>query len=65
MCTTGSVRLVDGESSYTGRVQVCIGGRWGTVANEDWGTEDAKVVCRQLGLLDIGKCEIELVDVFN
>ena len=56
VCTTGSVRLVDGESSYTGRVQVCIGGHWGTVANEDWGTDDAKVVCRQLGLLDIGEC---------
>lgn len=44
-----------GETSYEGQVQVCIYGHWGTVANEDWGPTDARVVCRQLGFLDIGE----------
>lgn len=55
VCNSGDVRLFGGESSYTGRVLVCIGGHWGTVTNENWGTSDARVVCRQLGFLDTGE----------
>ena len=51
-CSDDSVRLVDGDNynATSGRVEFCVGGRWGTVCNEAWGEDEADVVCQQLGL---------------
>ena len=48
-CTSGDVRLVGGSGDYEGNVQVCINETWGYVCDNSWDSEDAKVVCRQLG----------------
>jgi hypothetical protein len=49
-CEHGNVRLVDGNSTLEGRVEFCTQGLWGAITTSNWDVNDAKVVCRQLGL---------------
>ena len=49
-CTNGELRLVDGSNSNEGRVEICNNHAWGTICDDDWGTTEARVACRQLGL---------------
>ncbi|XP_064604274.1 scavenger receptor cysteine-rich domain superfamily protein-like isoform X1 [Liolophura sinensis] len=44
-----NVRLVGGINLASGRVEVRTKAGWGSVCDDDWGHEEAEVVCRQLG----------------
>ena len=53
-CRHGEVRLAGGQSVYSGRVEVCLTGRWGTVSDSGWSTANTQVVCTQLGYNSLG-----------
>ncbi|XP_062993637.1 deleted in malignant brain tumors 1 protein-like [Elgaria multicarinata webbii] len=46
---SGNIRLVNGPSRCSGRVELLIHGEWSTACDVGWGMEEAGVVCRQLG----------------
>ena len=48
-CQHGTVRLVGGVTEREGRVEICIGGVWGTVCDRGFGSYNGRVICRQLG----------------
>ena len=54
-CSGNSVRLINGSNEYNGRVEVCYNGYFGTICQDNWSIEDARVVCRQLGFSTASK----------
>ena len=51
---SGAVRLVGGSHYLEGRLEICSE-TWGTVCNDGFNINAARVVCRQLGIEDAGE----------
>ena len=54
-CTDNAIRLVGGNSSNQGRLEVCMNSAWGSVCDSAglFTSDEAKVVCRELGILQV------------
>ena len=53
-CPNGEIRLANGANATEGRVEICLSNQWGTICDQLWDVNDARVVCRQLGMPDTG-----------
>ena len=61
-CRYGEIVLVGGITQYEGRVDVCLDGRWNTICRDAcWGPPDSRVICRQLGFLEIDLSEFRMI----
>lgn len=47
---TAVIQLREGTNRLQGRVEIYRSGEWGTVCNNKFDENDARVVCRMLGL---------------
>ena len=54
-CQDGELSLVGGSSPQEGYIQFCNNGSLGMVCADQWGHEEAMVVCDQLGLPSTGE----------
>ena len=54
-CTNNAIRLIGGNGSNQGRLEVCVNSAWGSVCDSAgvFTSDEAKVVCRQLGILQV------------
>ncbi|CAC5401413.1 unnamed protein product [Mytilus coruscus] len=48
------VWLVDGSHSLEGRVEIYVNGAWGTICDDEFGEEEARVICGMLGYSNNG-----------
>ena len=60
-CTSGQLRLADGNIANEGRVEICMNNEWGTVCDDSFSSTDATVACRQLGYSTTGMFELLIV----
>ena len=55
-CSDGEIRIIPPVSNHKliGRVEICVNGSWGTICNDFFDDNDAKVICKQLGYSSLG-----------
>ena len=66
-CTNHDIRMIRNNTGIpfksNGRIEVCYNNQWGSICNNSWGTNDAKVACGQLGYTKSGTCCISVQSI--
>lgn len=52
LCFPASIRLINGTNQCSGRVEFHHGDQWSTAYNNNWGMNEATVVCREMNCGD-------------
>ena len=55
ICNESDVMLVDGSEMHNGRVEICLENKWQTICDKSWDSNDAQVVCGELGFTTYGE----------
>lgn len=53
-CEATKVRLADGDTPQSGRVEILFKGHWSSVCDNYFGNQEARVICNMLGYQDTG-----------
>ena len=66
-CSDGELRLSGAALTNQGRLEVCANRAWGSVCDSQgvFTTDEAKVACRQLGILQVEGCGKKFVSCSN
>ena len=54
VCENGDLRLLNGSNQKEGRLEICIGNKYGSICDDRWDVLDVTVVCRKLGYHEKG-----------
>ena len=55
---------MDGATRNEGRVEICFDNEWGSICDDNWGVEEAQVVCRQLNYTERVRDSIPFTGAF-
>ena len=55
------MRLIGGINDAQGRVEMCYNNFWGQVCHDSWSTNDAGVLCKQLGYQSAGTVKLFII----
>lgn len=63
-CVDGQIALFSGSNNLEGRIEVCNNGQWGTICDDNFDNNDARVVCNTLGYPSEGKIFTNFIFMF-
>ena len=49
-CSNGDLKLIGERDNASGQIFFCVAGQWAAICSDALDENDARVVCRQLGL---------------
>ncbi len=55
-CVDGEMEIVSSSTrnKLSGRVELCVNGKWGTICSSGVGDKEARVICQQMGYSPYG-----------
>lgn len=61
-CTENDFRLVGGTNT-SGRIEVCVGGLWGSICGDSFDDKTAVMICEKIGLKGMISLEFSSINI--